>query len=115
VLAVLLSFTGAWAKEGVDLTNVVVDGKEAVQVTTGLVRYQFLKDGGVLRSAYVYFSTYGANPLEVVPGWTGTSPSTWDQPSFRGLAWGYPGFGKLCGGNARASGSFRLFGPLLYG
>jgi len=73
VLAVLLSFTGAWAKEGVDLTNVIVDGKEAVQVTTGLVRYQFLKDGGVLRSAYVYFSTYGANPLEVVPGWTGTS------------------------------------------
>jgi len=73
VLAVLLFFTGAWAKEGVELTTVFVDGKEAVQVTTSLVRYQFLKDGGVLGSAYVHFSTYGADPLEVVPGWTGTS------------------------------------------
>ncbi len=69
----LLFFLGAWAKDGPEVVTLLIDGKEAVQITTGLVRYQFLEEGGVLRSAYVHFSTYGANPFEVVPGWTGTS------------------------------------------
>ncbi len=56
-----------------ETTTLLLEGQEVVQVTTGLVRYQFAEKGGVLRSAYIHFSTYGANPLETVPGWTGTT------------------------------------------
>ncbi|MFN3346261.1 MAG: YidC/Oxa1 family membrane protein insertase [Candidatus Bipolaricaulaceae bacterium] len=39
-----------------------------LQVTTGLVRYQFTAEG-TLRSAYIHFAPYGAQPMETVPGW----------------------------------------------
>lgn len=76
VKALFLAFLfilGAWAKGAPETTTLLLDGQEVVQVTTGLVRYQFLKDGGLLRSAYVHFSTYGTNPVEIVPGWSGTT------------------------------------------
>ncbi len=73
LLSLLLCLGVAKAQGSLETATLLIDGQEVVQVTTGLVRYQFAKPGGVLRSAYVYFSTYGANPLEVVPGWTGNA------------------------------------------
>ncbi|MBC7221638.1 membrane protein insertase YidC [Candidatus Bipolaricaulota bacterium] len=71
----LFFVVGALAGGTPEMTTLLIDGQEVVQVTTGLVRYQFAEKGGVLRSAYIHFSTYGTNPLEVVPGWTGTTLS----------------------------------------
>lgn len=68
-----LIFVGAGAEELLETIPLLIDGQEVVQVTTGLVRYQFAKPGGVLRSAYVHFSTYGTSPVEVVPGWMGSA------------------------------------------
>lgn len=48
--------------------TLIVDGTNVLQVTTGLVRYQFTQMG-TLRSAYVHFAPYGARAVEVVPGW----------------------------------------------
>jgi YidC/Oxa1 family membrane protein insertase len=70
----LLLFLGGAGAQGVpEAVPLLLDGQEALQVTTGLLRYQFLRAGGVLRSAYIHFSTYGADPAEVVPGWTGAT------------------------------------------
>lgn len=50
------------------VAELVVDGTNVLQVTTGLVRYQFTPEG-TLRSAYVHFAPYGARAVETVPGW----------------------------------------------
>ncbi len=71
LISLLFYFAGVWAAETWEMVTLLVEGQEVLQVTTGLVRYQFAKNGGVLRSAYVHFSTYGTNPVETVPGWTG--------------------------------------------
>ncbi|MCS7240220.1 MAG: YidC/Oxa1 family membrane protein insertase [Candidatus Bipolaricaulota bacterium] len=73
VVSLLLCVGGAWANDAPEMTSPLIDGQEVLQVTTGLLRYQFLKNSGVLRSAYVHFSTYGSNPIETVPGWMGTA------------------------------------------
>jgi YidC/Oxa1 family membrane protein insertase len=73
-LSVLVFFAWAWAQEKPEVLVLLVDGQEVVQVTTGLVRYQFARNGGVLRSAYIHFASYGTNPQETVPGWTGAAP-----------------------------------------
>ena len=46
------------------------DVGRVLQVTGGLVRHRFTELGGALQSAYVHFSTYRAQPLDAVPGWT---------------------------------------------
>lgn len=73
LLLSLLFFVGAGAEKLLETIPLLIDGQEVVQVTTGLVRYQFAKPGGVLRSAYVHFATYGTSPVEVVPGWIGSA------------------------------------------
>jgi len=72
-LSVLVFFAWAWAQEKPEVLVLLVEGQEVFQVTTGLVRYQFAQNGGVLRSAYIHFATYGTNPQETVPGWSGAA------------------------------------------
>lgn len=72
-LSAFLCVAWAWANETPEVLTLLIDGEEVIQVTTGLVRYQFAKTAGVLRSAYVHFSTYGADPVEIVPGWSGNA------------------------------------------
>lgn len=72
---IMLLVVGALAQDAPETLTLLVEGEEVLQVTTGLVRYQFAKVGGVLRSAYVHFSTYGTQPTETVPGWMENAPS----------------------------------------
>lgn len=51
-----------------EVQTLPVDGVNVLQVTTGLMRYQFTSEG-TLRSAYIHFAPYGARAMEVVPGW----------------------------------------------
>lgn len=51
-----------------DTSVLVVDGMDVLQVTTGLVRYQFTQEG-TLRSAYIHFAPHGTRAVETVPGW----------------------------------------------
>lgn len=71
VALILLGVLGAcvgWGQSPPETLALVVDGMNVLQVTTGLVRYQFTAEG-TLRSAYIHFAPYGARPMETVPGW----------------------------------------------
>jgi len=48
------------------------DGYRALEITGSLVRYRFRELGGALESAFVHFSSYRAQALDAVPGWTGS-------------------------------------------
>ena len=72
-LSVLVFVAWAWAQEKPEVLVFLEEGQEVFQVTTGLVRYKFAQNGGVLRSAYIHFATYGTNPQEAVPGWSGAA------------------------------------------
>jgi len=77
-LAVVLvaSFASLATSEPVEILRTIEEGTEIVQVTTSLLHYRFSKMGGTLRSAFVYFASYGSTTLDAVPGWgTGAKPT----------------------------------------
>lgn len=74
LLIVFGTFAG-YGQDALETLELVADGTRVLQVTTELVRYQFSQEGGTLRSAYVHFASYGAQAVEVVPGWQQNSPA----------------------------------------
>lgn len=70
VVIVLLSTVGlTWGAER-ELTYRVIqkeDHKE-IEVTTALASYVFSEDGGVLKSLFLHFASYGSAVTELVPG-----------------------------------------------
>lgn len=75
VLALALVFSPCFltvlAGQPLEIVRLLYDDGEVVQVTNGLVRYQFAELGGSLRSAYVHFTSYRTQNMDAVPGWEG--------------------------------------------
>ncbi len=73
LLFVLIVFGVGWTSAGYSVPVKVVqqEGGEAVVAETGLVRYEFRAQGGILRSAYVHFTGYQLPAREALPGWEG--------------------------------------------
>ena len=61
------------------------DGSNQVTVTTGLASYVFSEDGGVLKSVFLSFASYGSKAVELVPG-TKTDPKTLERQYLSSIA-----------------------------
>lgn len=62
--------------------------KGTVQIRTGITNYLFSKQGGLLKSIFVHFSSFRSNKAELVPGTT-TNPDTLERSYMDGIR--FPG------------------------